>query len=172
MAQVESENLFGMRMRSDPVPEATLPHYKDPIPGLVVDAKTDLQFVDHRAYERRLPPQFAPPTFWEHLYDSNRIPHDELMYKVITNLAREGKDDMGRPNGRFYVDKATALKFVAPLVKHKVKFATAEEYEFYMKDRVVDIFNHMDVLNSGYIEAEQMGRFIKEACQDHTMMLY
>jgi hypothetical protein len=103
------------------------------------------------------------------MYDHERIPHDELMYKMINSIAKEGKDSFGYPNGRFYVPKDAAIKFVTPLVKELVKFKDAAEFDFYVKDAVSDLFDHIDVLNTGFIEIEQMGRFIKESCKNHTL---
>ena len=44
--------------------------------------------------------------------------------------------------------------------------------DFYLKNNVEENFRRIDELGSGFIEAEQVGRFIKDSCQDQTMDLY
>ena len=97
---------------------------------------------------------FSPGTLWEHMYDSDRVPHDQLMYKLISTIAREGKDEDGKPNGKYFVHHDDAVKFVQPYMTKELPKLTGEKLDFYMKMNVEDIFNHMDVLGSGFIEAE------------------
>ena len=107
------------------------------------------------------------------MYDSNRIPHDNLMFKIIKEYgAREGKDEMGKPNGKFYLDHDAAMKMIVPYLKKYGGFKTDADREVHLKYKVEDIWRSMDVLGSGVIEADQVGRFIKEACGDHTLDLY
>ena len=140
--------------------------------SLLDDPKADPQFKDGLQYSRHIPAQFSPGTLYEHMYDSNRIPHDELMYKMIKNYAKEGKDpENGRPNGRFYINKDDALKVALPMIVEHTKLS-GDKLAFYMQSKVEDTFRYMDVLGSGFIEAEQMGRFLKEVCQDSTLQLH
>ena len=46
------------------------------------------------------------------------------MYKIIKDWASEGKDEMGKPNGKFYIGHDNAMKMVEPYVKkhHEPKF--------------------------------------------------
>ena len=115
---------------------------------------------------------FSPGTLYEHMYDSNRIPHDQLMYRLISTIAKEGKDEDGKPNGHYYIHHDDAIKFVQPYIAEHLPKLTGDDLDFYMKFKVEDIFTHMDVLGSGFIEAEQMGRFIREVVQNNTLNLH
>mgnify|MGYP000742676658 CR=1 FL=1 len=105
------------------------------------------------------------------MWDHNRIPHDALMYKLIKDYAKEGKDVDGKPNGLFFVDRENAKKFATPLVEKHLKL-TGDKLTDYMTNKFVEIFNYYDVLAQGFIPAEQMGRLLKELCQDNTLDLY
>ena len=139
--------------------------------GIRITVEPGTQFIDGKPYTRKIPDHFSPGSIYEQMYDHNRVPHDALMYTLISKYAKEGKDADGKPNGLFYVDKENAKKFSTPLVEKYLKL-TGEKLTEYMTYKFEEKFNYYDVLAQGYIPAEQMGRLVKELCQDNTLDLY
>ena len=92
---------------------------------------THSEFTDGKPYKAKVPDMYSPGTLWEHMYDSNRIPHDALMYNLIKNYSKEAKDEDGKPNGRFYVDRKAAKEVTGPYVKKHLKL-TGEKFDEYM----------------------------------------
>merc|ERR1711959_99890 len=97
------------------------------------------------------------------MYKTDKIPHDKLMNSLIKNHSKEGKDENGKPNGRFYVDKANTLVISKPFVAKYLKLDSKNKpaLDFFIANDFEDNFRRFDALGSGLIEAEQMGRFIQ-----------
>ena len=64
------------------------------------------EFIDGKPYTHRVPERYSPGSIWQKEWE--KTPNDELMYKLIKDYAKEGKDKDGRPNGQFYIDKKSA----------------------------------------------------------------
>ena len=92
------------------------------------------------------------------------------MYTLIHDYAKEGKDENGKPSGKFFLDRESAKKVTLPYVQ---KYANLQgrSLEDYMTMEFEEQFQHFDVLNSGFIECEQMGRFIKLMARDNTLQI-
>ena len=68
------------------------------------------------------------------------------MNNLIKNYAKEGKDEDGKPNNTFYVDRAAAKKVSEDFVKKYLTLQAGENYDTYMRDTFDELFNHFDVL--------------------------
>ena len=91
------------------------------------------------------------------------------MHDLIQDFGKEGKDEeTGKPNGVFYVDRAAAKKVSTPFVK-KAQKLSGPKLDEYMEREFEDLFVHFDVLSTGFIQVDQMGRFIKSLCKDQTL---
>ena len=126
------------------------------------------EFTDGKPYVHRVPPKYREDSIW--VKDWERQPHDELMNHLIKKFAKEGKDEEGKPNGRFFINKKDTLTASEPYVKKYRKDVPNEKaYKEFIELKFEDLFNHFDVLSTGFIEVEQMGRFIKSLCDDQTI---
>ena len=131
-------------------------------------ANSTTSFTDGKVYKHQVPEQFSPGSIWKK--DWEKIPNDKLMYTLIHDYAKEGKGEDGKPNGKFFMDRAAAKKVTLPYVK---KYANLKglSLDDYMTQQFEDEFQRFDVLGSGFIECEQMGRFIKVLAQDNTLQI-
>ena len=54
--------------------------------------------------------------------DWEKIPNDKLMFDLIQNYAKEGKDEKdGKPNGRYFLDKEAVTKVSKPYIENYLK---------------------------------------------------
>ena len=92
------------------------------------------------------------------------------MSDLIKKYAKEGKDEEGKPNGRFFLNRDDCLHASEPYIhKYRKDLADKKAYDEFIQNNFDGMFNHFDVLSSGFIEVEQMGRFIKSLCNDQTI---
>ena len=78
-------------------------------------ANATTSFTDGKVYKHQVPENFSPGSIWKK--DWEKIPNDKLMYTLIHDYAVEGKGEDGKPNGKFFVDRAAAKKVSAPYVQ-------------------------------------------------------
>ena len=136
--------------------------------GSEIKTNYDPQFVDNKPYTRSMPEMYRENNPWEDMYKTEKVPHDRLMNSIIKNHAKEGKDQDGKPNGRFYVDKANALIMSKPFITKYLKLGE-KNMDFFIANDFEDNINRFDVLGTGFIEAEQMGRFIQTLVHEPTL---
>ena len=116
-----------------------------------------------------MPENFSPGSIWKR--DDEKIPNDKFVYNLISKYAKEGKNEEdGKPSGKFFIDRAAAKTVTEPYVKKYVK-VTGKDLEDVMTMEFEDKFKYIDVLDSGFIEVEQMGRFVRSMCHDNTLDL-
>ena len=90
---------------------------------------------------------------------------------MISKYAKEGKNESdGKPSGKFFLDRAAAKTVTEPYVK-KYLNKSGQDLQDIMTVDFEDKFKYIDVLDSGFIEVEQMGRFVRMMCHDNTLDL-
>ena len=75
----------------------------------------ETKFTDGKPYRHKVPEKYREDSFWKK--DWEKQPHDELMNDLIKKYAKEGKDEEGKPNGRFFLNRDDALHASTPFVK-------------------------------------------------------
>ena len=74
------------------------------------------QFTDGQPYHHEVPEHYSPGSIWKR--EDEKIPNDKFVYNLISKYAKEGKNESdGKPNGKFYVDRAAAKAVTEPYVK-------------------------------------------------------
>ena len=114
-----------------------------------------------------MPEHYSPGSIW--LKEWEKTPNDQLMYNLIDKYAKEGKGENGKPNGRFYVDKNAVKKVSEPIVAKYLPKLDKDQQKNLWTVEFEELFGRFDVLDSGFIEVEQMGRFLKSLVHDQTI---
>ena len=92
------------------------------------------------------------------------------MNTLVSKYAWEGKDkDTDKPNGRYFIDREGAKKAFLPFQKKFLKITDEKKLDEFYKWEFESQFQHYDVLDEGFIEVEQMGRFFKTLLKDQTI---
>ena len=92
-------------------------------------AKNTTQFTDGKPYHHQVPERYSPGSIWKK--DWEKIPNDKLMYSLIHDYAKEGKDEEGKPNGHYFMDREAAKKVTLPYVTKYTKMK-GKELDDYM----------------------------------------
>ena len=90
--------------------------------------------------------------------DWEKIPNDKLMYDLIQNYAKEGKDENeGKPNGKFFVDKSAARAVSVPYIDKYLHLSEKDDkkkFDTFMGTTFDELVEHYDPNGTGFIEVE------------------
>ena len=121
--------------------------------SLIQNHPEPTKFTDGKPYRHKVPPKYREDSIW--VKDWERQPHDELMNHLIKKYAKEGKDEEGKPNGRFFLNRDDALHASEPFIKkYRTDLKDKKAYDEFIRLNFDDMFQHYDVLSSGWIEVE------------------
>ena len=87
-------------------------------------------------YERVIPDHFT-----------NKHLDDQFMNSMLTNYSKEGRDENGNPNGKFFVDKEQARKASEEILKTHLHLK-GEDLKTYMMLNFEETWNYWDVLHN------------------------
>ena len=99
------------------------------------------QFTDGKPYRHQVPEKYSPGNAFKR--DWEKIPNDKLMFDLIQNYAKEGKDKSnGKPDGRYYLDHAAVVKVSKPYIDKYLAEdkQNKKDYALYMKMDFETIF--------------------------------
>ena len=113
--------------------------------------------LDHK-YERVIPEHFASGG------------DDLFMRSMIKTYALEGKNKDGSPNGKFFINEATARAAAGEVIETHKSIKGAEK-KAYLDTYFPRTWAHFDVNHEGMIGVEQMPQFVRFLASDQTLDL-
>lgn len=109
-------------------------------------------------YVRKLPDAF------------NEDSPNKFMYLILTHFALEGKDEAGKPNGKFFMDKENT-KNAGQQIVEKYKKIEGKASDDYMKQFFNRTWEHFDVNQEGKLDTGDMPAFMKYLLSDQAVDL-
>merc|ERR1712078_424823 len=95
---------------------------------------------------------------------------NKFMYLILTHFALEGKDEAGKPNGKFVMDKATT-KDAGEQIVSKYKKLDGKPLDDYMNQFFQRTWEHFDVNQEGKLDSTDMPAFMKYLLSDQSVDL-
>ena len=83
-----------------------------------------------------------------------------FMNSMLINYAKEGKNENGTPNGKFYLDRNAGERASREVIKTHMKLI-GQALEDYMVANFDEAWSYYDVNKENLIEADRMGTFMK-----------
>ena len=114
------------------------------------------------AYNREVPEQFVGNTA------------DTFTGKMIRDFAVEGHDDStGKPNGQFFLTKSKTKDAAYEVLATHLDLKTKKEQDAHLNKYFDAVWKHMDVNDSGKLEAVEINKFMRTLCKpvkDHIIL--
>ena len=113
---------------------------------------------DGKEYVRQFPEEF------------NDESPNKFMHHILEEYALEGKDEAGKPNGVFLMNKKWTMEAAREVVQ-KSKKLPEDQLEKYMNQYFGKTWKHFDVNESEILDAADMPAFMKYLCSDQSLDL-
>ena len=106
------------------------------------------------AYNREVPERFVGETA------------DTFTGKMIRDFAVEAHDpDNGKPTGHFFLTKAKTREAAYEVLATHLGFKTKKEQDAHLDKYFDAVWTHMDVNNTGKLEAIEINKFMRTLCK-------
>ena len=90
------------------------------------------------------------------------------MHSMISKYAIEGRDQSGKPDGKFYLDETLARQASEEVVGTHLKLS-GDKLKQYMDANFWDTWTYYDTAGDGKIEADRMGTFMRYLTHDANL---